>query len=211
MTEILGRISPEIIYNYSWKDIVPISQTFMNIIDSKSKFTYRHSEGISNKIDMMSQYYQFETDKRQKLHIAANLHDLGKLYIPNAILEKPGNLERSEFNEIKKHSYFTKLALDKIPGFEDISKWAANHHEKLNGSGYPENLTEKELDFESRLMGIIDIYQALIEDRPYRQGLSHKKAMKIIYEMARGGFIDNQIAEDVDQVIGERLAILCIS
>ena len=203
MTEILDRISPKIIYRYTWKDIVPVSQTFMNIIDSKSKFTYRHSQGITNKIDFMSQYYQFDTEKRQKLHIAANLHDLGKLYIPNAILEKPGSLNRFEFNEIKKHAYFTKLALDKIPGFEDVSKWAANHHEKLNGTGYPENLTAEELDFESRLMGIIDIYQALTEVRPYRTGLSHQKTMKIIYDMANNGLIDKNISRDIDLVIGD--------
>lgn len=205
MTEILDRISPKIIYSYTWKDILPVSQTFMNIIDSKSKFTYRHSQGITNKIDFMSQYYQFDNEKRQKLHIAANLHDLGKLYIPNVILEKPGSLDKSEFNEIKKHAYFTKLALDKIPGFEDVSKWAANHHEKLNGTGYPENLSGDELDFESRLMGVIDIYQALTEKRPYRSGLSHEKTMKIIYEMADGGLIDEKISQDVNMVIGKKL------
>jgi len=203
VTEVLNRIAPQITYEYSWGDIIPISETFMKIIDSKSRFTYRHSRGITEKIGVMSDYYNFEKEKKQKLHIAANLHDLGKLYIPNSILEKPDKLDTFEFSEIKKHTYFTKLALDKIPNFEDISSWAANHHEKLNGRGYPESLTAKELDFESRLMGVIDIYQALTEERPYRKGLSHQETMKIIYGMARGGFIDNQIARDVDNVVGD--------
>ena len=200
ITEVLNRIAPQIIYEYSWEDIIPISETFMNIIDSKSKFTYKHSKGISEKIRIMSDYYNFATEKKLKLYIAANLHDLGKLYLPNAILEKPDKLNAFEFSEIKRHPYYTKLALDKIGGFEDISSWAANHHEKLNGKGYPESLCADELDFDSRLLGVIDVYQALTEERPYRRGLSHKETMKIIYSMANGGFIDNQIARDIDNV-----------
>lgn len=200
VNEVLNRIAPQIIYEYSWEDVIPISETFMNIIDSKSKFTCNHSKGISEKIRIMSDYYNFVTEKKLKLYIAANLHDLGKLYLPNAILEKPDKLNAFEFSEIKKHTYYTKLALDKIDGFEDISSWAANHHEKLNGKGYPESLCADELDFESRLMGVIDIYQALTEERPYRRGLSHKETMKIIYSMANGGFIDNQIARDIDNI-----------
>lgn len=200
VTEVLNRIAPQIIYEYSWEDIIPISETFMNIIDSKSKFTCNHSKGISEKIRIMSDYYNFVTEKKLKLYIAANLHDLGKLYLPNAILEKPDKLNAFEFSEIKRHTYYTKLALDKIDGFEDISSWAANHHEKLNGKGYPESLCADELDFESRLLGVIDIYQALTEERPYRRGLSHKETMKIINSMANGGFIDNQIARDIDNI-----------
>jgi len=200
ITEVLNRIAPQIIYEYSWEDIIQFSKTFMNIIDGKSKFTCKHSKGISEKIRIMSDYYNFVTEKKLKLYIAANLHDLGKLYLPNAILEKQDKLNAFEFSEIKRHAYYTKLALDKIGGFEDISSWAANHHEKLNGTGYPESLCADELDFESRLLGVIDIYQALTEERPYRRGLSHKEIMKIIYSMANGGFIDDQIARDIDNI-----------
>jgi HD-GYP domain-containing protein (c-di-GMP phosphodiesterase class II) len=200
--EVLNRIAPQITYEYSWEDIIPISETFMRIIDSKSRFTYRHSRGITEKFGTMSDFYGFDAEKKLKLHIAANLHDLGKLYVPNSILEKPEKLDSFEFSEVKKHTYFTKLALDKIPGFEDISSWASNHHEKLNGKGYPEGLTAEDLDFESRLMGVIDIYQALTEERPYRKGLTHGEATKILYGMADGGFIDKQITVDVDTVIG---------
>ena len=150
----------------------------------------------------MSDFYGFNTEKKLKLHITANLHDLGKLYISNSILEKPDKLDPVELSEIKKHSYFTKLVLGKIPGFEDISSWASNHHEKLNGSGYPENLTGKELDFESRLMGVVDICQALTEERPYREGLTQREATKIIRDMANSGLIDKQITIDVGNVLG---------
>ncbi len=204
VTEVLNRIAPQITYEYSWQDIIPISDTFMEIIDGKSRFTYRHSRGITEKIGIMSDFYGFDTEKKLKLHIAANLHDLGKLYVPNSILENPDKLDAFEFSEIRKHTYFTRLALDKIHGFQDISSWAANHHERLNGRGYPESLTAQELDFESRLMGVIDICQALTEERPYRKGLTQKEATKILYGMANDGFIDKQITKDVDNVIGAK-------
>jgi len=203
ISEVLNRIAPQIIHEFKWEDILPISETFMKIIDCKSSFTYNHSKGITEKIKIMSDFYAFDKVKKLKLHIAANLHDLGKLYIPNTILEKPDKLNQFEFSEIKKHTYFTKLALDKIPFFEDISSWAANHHEKLNGKGYPESLQAEDLDFESRLMGVIDIYQALIEDRPYRKGLPHEKAIHKMLHMAQTGFIDEQIVTDTDYIMGQ--------
>jgi HD-GYP domain-containing protein (c-di-GMP phosphodiesterase class II) len=201
-TEALNRIVPQITYEYTWEDIFPISETFMKIIDSKSKFTYRHSLGITQKVEVMADYYNLDPEKKKKLHIAANLHDLGKLYVANVILEKPAPLDEYEYHEVKKHSYFTRLALDKIPGFEDISRWAGNHHEKLNGKGYPESLSDTEIDFESRLVAVIDIYQALTEDRPYRLGVPHKETMEIINDMAYGGYLDKKIAHDVDDIIG---------
>ncbi|MFC1855010.1 HD-GYP domain-containing protein [Thermodesulfobacteriota bacterium] len=206
MMETLYRISPEIIYEYSWDDIIEITETFMMIIDSKSEFTYRHSKGITEKVDIMSDHYQFDKEKKQQLHIAANLHDLGKLYVSNSILEKPGQLDTDEFGEIKKHAYFTRLALDKIPGFEDIARWASNHHEKLNGDGYPESFSADDLDFESRLLAVIDIYQALTEERPYRRPMPHDQAIMELKEMADQGEIDPKIVNDVDLIIGEACA-----
>lgn len=135
-----------------------------------------------------------------KLIIAADLHDLGKLAISNDILDCPRKLTDEEFELVKKHVYYTRIALQEIKGFEDITEWASNHHKKLNGKGYPFGKTEKDLDFNSRLMACLDIYQALTEERPYREGLIHKEAMKILYEMCSRGFIDGNITEDIDRV-----------
>lgn len=196
--EVLNRIVPAIEYEYDWENILGISEVFSEIIDSKSRFTRLHSKGIADKVDIMCGHYNVDADKGHKLRIASNLHDLGKLYVPNEILDKPGKLNEFEFHEIKQHTYYTKLALDKIPGFEDISSWAANHHEKLNGRGYPEGIDKTALDFESRLIGVIDIYQALTEERPYRKGLAHETAIEMLRKMAAGGFIDGEIVRDVD-------------
>ena len=203
--EVLNRVLPDMTFDFTWADIVKISEVFMDIIDSKSHFTRRHSKGLTEKILIMADYYNFDLDKTNQLNIAANLHDIGKLFVPNDILEKPDKLNDNEFQVIKQHTYFTKLALDKIKGFEDISKWASNHHEKLNGKGYPESYSGKDLDFESRLMTILDIYQALTEDRPYRVGMSHDKAVSILKNMANENYIDENILSDVEKVMNKKI------
>ena len=93
------------------------------------------------------------------------------------------------FNIVKSHAYYTNLILSPISGFDDVRMWASNHHEKLNGTGYPNKLTDKDLSLESRILAVCDIYQALTEDRPYRDGLSQKKSFDILEKMASDNLI----------------------
>ena len=100
---------------------------------------------------------------------------------------------------MKKHALISWQILDRIDGFEDIRDWGALHHEKLNGRGYPFGKTAQELTFNDRLLGCIDIYQALTESRPYKDGYSHEKALSIMSGMAQKGFIDKDIVTDIDR------------
>ncbi|MDK2966716.1 MULTISPECIES: HD domain-containing phosphohydrolase [Lacrimispora] len=179
-----------------------VTGVFSRIVDSKSSFTRRHSKGLAEKAARMAQYYHKDQEETARLIIAADLHDLGKLAVPNSILDVPRALTAEEFETVKKHVYYTRVALENIRGFEDITEWASNHHEKLNGKGYPFGKTGDELDFNSRLMGCLDVYQALTEERPYRKGLTHTQAIKILYDMAGSGFLDKLITKDLDMVFG---------
>lgn len=185
----------------SFERIQKITRVFSRIIDSKSRFTQRHSLGLAEKAARMADYYGKPPEERIKLIIAADLHDLGKLAVPNSILDSPRGLTKEDFEIVKKHVYYTRVALQNINGFEDITEWAANHHEKLDGSGYPFGKTGAELDFNSRLMGCLDIYQALTEERPYREGMSHRSAMEILYQMVSGGKIDAEITDDLNTAL----------
>jgi HD-GYP domain-containing protein (c-di-GMP phosphodiesterase class II) len=168
------------------------------IIDYKSVFTQRHSTQIANKAWFMGGYYQYDPIMRMELYLAAAFHDIGKLEIPTEILEKPDKLTNEEFSIIKEHVFLTWELLKGIDGFQTISLWASDHHEKLDGSGYPFGKKADELDFNSRLMACIDIYQAVSEERPYHPGRSHSEAMQILYKMADSGGIDGDIAKDID-------------
>ncbi|NMB08339.1 MAG: HD domain-containing protein, partial [Tissierellia bacterium] len=148
-----------------------------------------------------AQYLGYDEIMVEKLTIAANLHDIGKFIVPLEILEKPKKLNSMEFLTMKSHVYYTKLILKQIEGLEDIAEWAGNHHEKLNGKGYPERLDENSLTKEDQIIAFADIYQALIEDRPYRKGMAPKKAIDIMKNMANKGYICNRMLGDFKQLV----------
>jgi HD-GYP domain-containing protein (c-di-GMP phosphodiesterase class II) len=178
--------------------IVKLAEFVTRIIDYKSKFTKRHCTGIAEKAWYMSGIYRYSGSLRAQFYLAAALHDIGKLATPTAILEKPGPLTREEFAVIKEHVHLTYDLLKSIDGLEKISVWASNHHEKLDGSGYYFGKKADELDFNSRLLACLDIYQALTEERPYHAGKDHKAAMEILSDMGRRGLLDTNIIGDLD-------------
>ncbi len=186
--------------DFTYEEITEIAQIFSRIIDFKSPFTLRHSAGIAEKASKLAEFYNLDYDTCAKLRIAAFLHDIGKLTVPNEYLEKPGPLTDEEFKSVKRHVYYTHEILSKISSFKEIAEWASNHHERLNGKGYFQGHDESQLDFCSRLLACVDIYQALIEDRPYRSGMSHEKAMTILKELSHKGEIDSMVVRDIEQV-----------
>lgn len=194
----LASMLPKVSRELDFRSIRTISQIFSNIIDAKSPFTGSHSRGISEKAGMICQYYEFDDTTYWKMRIAADLHDLGKLAVPNGILDKPGKLDSKEFRVIQSHPFYTRKVLEMIKGFEDITEWASNHHEKLDGSGYPYGLIEDRLDFNSRILACVDIYQALTEDRPYRKGMTHEDAVRIMENMAAEHLIEPAVVEDIN-------------
>jgi HD-GYP domain-containing protein (c-di-GMP phosphodiesterase class II) len=177
--------------------ILNLAGFITKIIDYKSVFTKRHSTQIANTAWFMGGYFNYNQEERLKLYLAAALHDIGKLETPTAILEKPGKLTDEEFIVIKDHVRHTWELLKDINGFQDICAWASNHHEKLNGAGYPFGKNADKLDFNSRLMACIDIYQAVSEKRPYHPVRSHSDTMQILYQMADNGGIDRTIADNM--------------
>lgn len=179
-----------------------LAKLFARIIDYKSPFTHDHSIGIAQKTKRMAVSLGWSEEICTKLYFAGALHDIGKLFVDHAILEKPGKLEKEEYIHIQSHADWTWNLLGKIHGFEEIKEWASYHHEKLNGKGYPFGKTAEELDVESRLLACLDIYQALTEDRPYKAGMAHKKAIGILKEMADKGELDAYMVEQIDKEFG---------
>ncbi|GAB0058159.1 3'3'-cGAMP-specific phosphodiesterase 1 [Candidatus Magnetaquicoccaceae bacterium FCR-1] len=195
----LNRTMPELAIEADWQEILEISRVFSRIIDSKSRFTHSHSSGLEEKTARMAGYLGADPTTILQLRIAAALHDVGKLAMPNAILDKPGKLDDAERARMMEHTYFTRKCLEGIPGLEQITEWASNHHEKLNGAGYPLRLPGEELDIWSRLLTVLDIYQALTEERPYRQSLTHRQTMEILYRLVAEGEVDPGLVKAVDR------------
>ncbi|MFV0414419.1 MAG: HD-GYP domain-containing protein [Oscillospiraceae bacterium] len=178
---------------------IQLAGLIARIIDYKSHFTWKHSVQIANRAWWMGGYYEYSNEKRTQVYLAAALHDIGKLKTPLSVLEKRGSLDPKEYEIIKKHGWWTYEKLKDVPGLEEICQWASNHHEKLDGSGYPFGKTSGEMDFVSRLMACIDIYQAVSEERPYHPPRGHEDTMKVLYGMGHRGYIDLSIVEDLDR------------
>jgi len=144
----------------------------------------------------------------QMLRRAALLHDIGKLSVPNSILDKPGNLTETEFQVIASHSRLSREILGRISAFDEIAVIAGNHHEKLDGSGYPNHLLGEQLPFESRLIAVADVYGALSEDRPYRKTLDSTEIQSIMTRLVPGK-LDSTCFDALEAALDE--ASLCQS
>ena len=165
------------------------------IIDFRSRFTATHSCGVAAVVRELTAAAGFSERECKLMEIAGFLHDLGKLSVSNEILEKSGALSQEDFNAIRKHTYYTYSILSRVSGMEDIASWAAHHHERQDGSGYPfhtmgENITRLE-----RIMTVADILTALAEDRPYRAGMGRENILEILFALANQGEIDKGIVE----------------
>ncbi|MGM0607410.1 MAG: HD-GYP domain-containing protein [Candidatus Muiribacteriota bacterium] len=193
------------------EEILQYAELFRRIIDFRSAFTSTHSVGTASVAAQLAYYMDFTQDEIDYIKIAGLLHDVGKLAIPVEILEKKDKLTDVEFNIIKSHPYFTDKILSHVPGFETINEWASRHHEKLDGSGYPNHLGKRTLSTGSRILTVADIFTALAEDRPYRPGLPAGEIIGILHIMVKDKKIDEKIftiiKNNIENINGRRQAI----
>lgn len=183
-----------------------IAEAFGQVVDSKSPYTGGHSARVALYADMIAESLGLDEAKRRWIKRAALLHDVGKLGVSNTILDKPGKLDDEEWQLMKDHALHTETILSRISAFSELAKIAGAHHERLDGKGYPHQLSESEIAFETRIISIADFFDALTADRPYRAAMSIEKALEII-EQSVGTAIDARCFEAlkvaVDKVEGQ--------
>jgi putative nucleotidyltransferase with HDIG domain len=178
--EISRLEPPDLILTATPEHLDRIALAFAQIIDAKSPFTFRHSEGVAETAAAMSEYVGFDSTAVRDQRRAALLHDIGKLGISNRILDKDGPLTDREIAEVRKHPKLTYDVLSRVTPFKGIAEAAANHHAKLDGSGYHRGVTGESLDLPSRILAVADIYNALSRARPYRPAMPKEKALDIL-------------------------------
>lgn len=203
IADTLDNCLPRWEINMNEPGVINIADFFAHVIDYKSEFTRKHTSQIANRARLMGKHYGYSPHDLNAVYLAAALHDIGKIATPTDILEKQGKLDEREFKIIMDHVRHTNDWLCVIPGFEKIKNWAADHHEKLDGTGYSFGKKSEELDFNSRLIACLDIYQAVSEPRPYHDARPHDQTMPILHNMADNGFIDKKIVKDLDEVMEE--------
>jgi HD-GYP domain-containing protein (c-di-GMP phosphodiesterase class II) len=180
----------------SFTELRQMAMMFAYVVDAKSPFTAAHSLGVARLLGELDGQGANTCDK---LEIAGLMHDLGKLQIPDAILEKPGPLTETEQSVMHRHSFETYQILRRIPGLEDVAAWAAYHHETLDGAGYPYNLTGQGLPRPARLIAVADVFQAMAQNRPYRASVPPLQILDLLREKAKEGKLDPGAVELVGQ------------
>ena len=159
----------------AWLD--RIAAGFAAVIDAKSPYTAVHSRRVAAIATEIAMELGLPADERRELHRAGLLHDIGKLGLSNRILDKPGALTVSELAQVRVHPRHTADILCRVRRFEGLARDAAAHHERLDGSGYPDGLRAGRLSSPARILAVADVYEALTSDRPYRPALSVEQAV----------------------------------
>ncbi len=167
-----------VVANSEWLDLT--AHAFARSIDAKSPFTYRHSEGVARAAAKMTEHMGLPASVVHDQTRAGLLHDIGKLAVSNRILDKPGSLTDEEFAKVKQHPRLTYEVLTRVAPFRGIAEVAANHHERLDGSGYHRGVTAKDLSLPSRILAVADVFDALYQDRPYRPAMPMEKVLTIL-------------------------------
>lgn len=187
--EYVMQMEPGVAISASPERIDSICHAFAEVIDAKSHYTYSHSLGVASAAVEIAEGLALAPQTITMVRRAALLHDIGKLAVSNAILEKPGKLDDLEWQSIKMHPAYTRVILRMISGFDHLAFIAGAHHERLDGKGYPEGLTADQLPLTARILCVADVYQALSEERPYREGL----AQDVVF-----GIMDKDIPTQLD-------------
>ncbi|HKL41076.1 MAG TPA: HD domain-containing phosphohydrolase [Clostridia bacterium] len=163
----------------TYENLKNIAIMFSRISDFRSKYFATHSIGVGIVSYELSKLLNLDEEKCQQLEIAGYLHDLGKLAIDSRVLSKNGKLTSDEFDEVKKHTYFTNKFLKNIDGFHEIAFIASAHHEKHDGKGYPYHLKKENFNLEIDILSVADIFCALRENRPYKNIYPIKRCIEI--------------------------------
>ena len=153
-------------------------------VDNKDRYTRRHSEDVMRYSLQIARNLGLPAEALRTIEMAALLHDVGKIGVPNAILRKSAKLTDEEFETVKLHAGLGAIFVSAVPGLEGTLDAVRHHHERWDGGGYPGGLVGEETPLPARLMAVADAYSAMTTDRPYRKGMAPEKARAILEEGA---------------------------
>lgn len=195
LDSILKRFVTEDTLLLKTDDFHELAKLFSYIIDFKSVFTATHSAGVAEVAAELATICGLPESEIMQLRVAGLLHDIGKLSVPTEIIEKNGKLDEREFNQMRKHTFFTNYILGKVNGLEKIKQYAAYHHERLDGTGYPFHFDDKRLPLGTKIMSVADVFTAITEDRPYRKGMTDESARQVLQSMVSDRKLDGEIVD----------------
>jgi len=188
-------------YELNIDDLIDLSKIFASIIDASSLYTYNHSYNVANVAKLLSRQNYEDESMHKMFYLAGLLHDLGKLAVPNQILNKQGRLDDNELLIMKQHPYYSMFILAKVEGFEDLANWVGHHHEFEDGFGYPDRLVASEINLGIRILQLADIFCALTENRPYRKALNNQEIINEMMKFVKQNKLDYSMVQQISHKI----------
>ncbi|MCX8130409.1 MAG: response regulator [Clostridia bacterium] len=175
--------------------------TLANVIEAKDKYTDGHTRRVGSISRLIGEKLGMTTEKLQYLEVAGIIHDIGKVGVSENILNKPGKLTDEEFEIMKRHTVIGENICKPLNSLQVCLDAVRHHHEKLNGSGYPDGLKGDELSLEARIIAAADIFDALYSDRPYRNKMQMDMVRKILCEDVEKGCLDKNVVNALFELI----------
>ena len=174
-----------------------LAHLFSRVVDAKSPYTEQHSERVAKLARQLASDFGISGLKLEQIEIAGLLHDIGKLRVSEDIIEKPGKLTAEERASMQRHSYDTYRILQRVFAHTRIPVWAGFHHENLLGKGYPFKNSGIAQDLECRIISVADIFQALSQNRPYRNSMRLEDILADLQERVSKGELDKNVVDKI--------------
>lgn len=186
--------------------LVSVVRSLVSAVDSRDPYTCGHSERVALYARRLAQEISLDDDTCEKIYLTGLLHDLGKIGISDSVLKKNGPLSEEEFAEIQRHPDLGWAILRELEQFEYVLPGVLHHHERYDGKGYPDKLRGEETPLEGRLLAVVDSFDAMTSDRPYRSGMPIEKAIEILADGA-GTQWDAQLVDAFLRILPDILEI----
>ncbi|MCD6462191.1 MAG: HD-GYP domain-containing protein [Thermotogae bacterium] len=184
-----------------------VAIAFTRAMELYSVYTKGHSERVARYATTLGEKMGLSRETIRRLFWAALLHDIGKIGVPLYILEKPGNLEGGEYELVKKHTVWGWEILNQIEGMAEIAKIVRHHHERYDGRGYPDGLMGEEIPLEARIIAVVDSFDAMKNDTPYRKALRAQEILKELVDN-KGKQFDPMIVEMFLELLKKDITML---
>jgi putative two-component system response regulator len=190
-------------YNAETESTKNLVITLANVIEAKDKYTDGHTRRVGIISRKIGERLGLDEEKLNSLEIAGMIHDIGKVGVPESILNKPDKLTNEEYEIIKKHSEIGETILKPLGSLRECLIPVRHHHEKLDGSGYPDGLKGDNISMETRIIGVADIFDALYSDRPYRDRMPLSSVKDILANDVNRGCLDDKVVNVLFEMINE--------